>query len=41
MTGQIVLKAVGLQFYLTTYSRENKHEGKHFVKKRSSKYKER
>jgi len=39
ITGQIVLKAVELQFHLTIYSKENKHEGRHFVKERSGKYK--
>ena len=39
MTGQIVLEAAGLQFHLMTYSGENKHEGRHFVKEISSKYK--
>ena len=41
MIGQIVLKATGLQFHLMTYSGENKYKGRHFVKERSSKYKER
>jgi len=39
MTGQMVLEAAGLQFHFTTYSRENKYEGRHFIKERSSKYK--
>ena len=28
-----------LQFYSMTYSGKDKHKGRHFVKKRSSKYK--
>ena len=39
MIGQIVLEAAELQFYLMTYSGENKYKDRHFVKERSSKYK--
>ena len=34
----MILEAAGLQFHLMTYSEENKHEGRHFVKERLSKY---
>ena len=36
----MVFEAVGLQFHLMTYFRENEYEGRHFVKERSSKYEE-
>jgi len=38
MTGQMVFEAVGLQLHFTAYSREDKHKGRHLVKKRSSKH---
>ena len=38
MTDQMVLEVAGLWFHLITYSGENKHKGRHFVKERSSKY---
>ena len=34
----MILEATGLRFHLMTYSGENEHEDRHFVKERSSKY---
>jgi len=34
----MVSETTRLQFYITTYSGKDKHEGRHFIKKESSKY---
>jgi len=34
----MVLKTTGLQLYLATYSRKNKHQDGYTIKKRSSQY---
>ena len=36
----MVSEVTRLRFYSITYSRKNKYKGRHFVKKRSSRYKE-
>ena len=37
----MVLKITRLQFYLATYSRKDKYQNKHTIKKRLSQYQER
>jgi len=41
MTSSIVFEVTGLQFYIETYTRKDKHKGGHPVKKRSSVYERR